>query len=161
MAMLHMREAFAHVTLRDASSCHQAIERSRDAYELARGREDEAPSWVRYFDETKLIVDTGIAYARLGEAQRAEPLIAEGLRRKTPGAQRGRALHAYWLATTQFQQGKLDAACRSAALALDLSAAIDSPRVAGHLQEFRHRLTPYARETPVMRFEQQLREAQR
>ncbi|MGW2330728.1 hypothetical protein ACWC5C_33960 [Streptomyces sp. NPDC001700] len=161
MSMLHMREAFAHATLGDASSCHQAIERSRDAYELTRGREDKAPAWVRYFDETKLIVDTGIAYARLGEAPRGEPLIAEGLRREAAGRQRGRALHAYWLATAQFQQGKLDAACLSAALALDLTAAIDSPRVAGHLQEFRRRLTPYARETPVIRFEQRMREALR
>ncbi|WP_039938125.1 helix-turn-helix domain-containing protein [Streptomyces himastatinicus] len=159
MSMLHMREAFAHATLGDSSSCHQAIDRSRDAYELARGREDEAPSWVRYFDETKLIVDTGIAYARLGEAPRAEPLITEALRRQAAGRQRGRALHAYWLATAQFQQGKLDAACLSATLALDLTAAIDSPRVAGHLQEFRRRLAPYARETPVIRFEQRMREA--
>jgi tetratricopeptide (TPR) repeat protein len=159
MSMLHMREAFAHATLRDESSCHQAIDRSRDAYELARGREDEAPPWVRYFDETKLIVDAGIAYARLGEAPRAEPLIAEALRRETAGRQRGRALHAYWLATAQFQQGKLDDACRSAVLALDLTSAIDSPRVTGHLQEFRSRLTPYAREAPVIRFEQRMREA--
>ena len=156
-----MREAFAHAALRDPSSCQQAIDRSRDAYELARGREDEAPSWVRYFDGTKLIVDTGIAYARLGEAERAEPLIAEGLRREAAGRQRGRALHAYWLATAQFQQGKLDAACRSAVLALDLAAAIDSPRVTGHLQEFHRRLTPYARETPVIRFEERMREALR
>ena len=68
MSMLHMREAFAHATLRDAPGCHQAINRSRDAYEQARGHESDAPSWVRYFDETKLIVDTGIALAKLGEA---------------------------------------------------------------------------------------------
>lgn len=114
-----------------------------------------------WFQGGKLIVDTGIAYARLGEAPRAEPLITEGLRRETAGSQRGRALHAYWLATPQFQQGKLDAACLSAALALDLTSAIDSPRVAEHLQEFRRCLTPYARETPVIRFEERMREALR
>lgn len=161
MSMLHMREAFAHAALGDSSSCHQTIDRSRDAYELARGREDEAPPWVRYFDETKLIVDTGIAYARLGEAQRAEPLIIEGLRREAAGRQRGRALHAYWLAAAQLQQDKLDAACRSAALALDLTGTLDSPRITGHLQEFRRRLAPYAREAPVIRFEQRMREALR
>jgi len=158
MSMLHMREAFAHATLRDASSCHQAIDRSRDAYEHARGRGNEAPSWVRYFDETKLIVDTGIALARLGEAGRAEPLIAEGLRRERSAQQRGRAFHAFWLASTQFEQGRLDDACRSAGLALDLTAVIDSPRVAGHVHEFHQRLTPYAREAPVIAFEQRMRE---
>ncbi|WP_455361886.1 helix-turn-helix domain-containing protein [Streptomyces sp. SYSU K21746] len=158
MSMLHMREAFAHATLRDAASCHQAIDRSRDAYEESRGREEEAPSWVRYFDETKLIVDTGIALARLGEAARAEPLIAEGLRRERSGQQRGRAFHAFWLASTQLQQGSLEDACSSAGLALDLTAAIDSPRVAGHVHEFHRRLTPYAREAPVIIFEQRMRQ---
>jgi tetratricopeptide (TPR) repeat protein len=159
MAMLHMREAFAHATLRDRAACHQAIGRARDAYEAARGREAEAPPWVRYFDETKLVVDTGIALARLGESRRAEPLIAEGLRRETVAQQRGRAFHAFWLATAQLQHGDLDAACHSAGLALDLSASIDSPRVAGHVREFHGHLAPYAREAPVVAFEQRMREA--
>ncbi|MFE2185996.1 hypothetical protein [Streptomyces sp. NPDC059455] len=154
-----MREAFAHATLRDASACKQAIDRSRDSFECARGRTDETPSWVRYFDETKLIVDTGIALARLGEAPRAEPLIAEGLRRETSGQQRGRALHAFWLASTQLEQGKLGDACHSAGLALGLSTVIDSPRGAGHVREFHRRLAPYAREAPVIRFEQRMRES--
>ncbi|MGW0737989.1 helix-turn-helix domain-containing protein [Streptomyces sp. NPDC002851] len=158
LSMLHMREAFAHATLGDASSCHQAIDRSRDAYELARGREAEAPPWVRYFDETKLLVDTGIALARLGESGRAEPLIAEGLRRERASQQRGRAFHAFWLASTQLQQGKLDAACHSAQLALDLASVIDSPRVAGHVHEFQRHLAPYAAEAPVIAFEQRMRE---
>ncbi|MFE4534838.1 helix-turn-helix domain-containing protein [Streptomyces scopuliridis] len=159
MSMLHMREAFAHATLRDAASCHQSIGRSREAYEQARGREDEAPSWVRYFDETKLLVDTGIALAELGESERAEPLIAEGLRRETGAQRRGRAFHAFWLATVQLQQGRLEAACDSAGLALDLNASLDSPRVARHVHEFHWRLAPYAQETPVVVFEQRMRDA--
>lgn len=158
MAMLHMREAFAHATLRDPAACHEAIERSRDAYDKTRGRESEAPLWVRYFDETKLIVDTGIALAQLGEAARAEPLIAEGLRRETAANQRGRAFHGCWLATSQLQQGKLDAACASGSRALELSALVDSPRVIGHLRELQQKLVPYSREAPVVAFEQRLRE---
>lgn len=161
MSMLHMREAFAHATLRDPASCHQALGRSRDAYDQARGLEGEAPSWVRYFNETKLIVDTGIALAKLGESARAEPLIAEGLRRETGAQQRGRAFHAFWLATAQLQQGRLDAACDSAGLALDFSASLDSPRVSGHVHEFHRRLAPYAREAPVIAFEQRMRDALR
>ena len=125
---------------------------------MARGRESQAPSWVRYFDETKLLIDWGIALARLGEAPRAEPLIAEGLRRENTGQQRGRAFHAFWLASSQLEQGKLHDACQSAGLALDLNAAIDSPRVAAHVQEFHRRLAPYAREAPVIAFEARIRE---
>ncbi|MFF1377118.1 hypothetical protein [Streptomyces sp. NPDC058308] len=105
--------------------------------------------------------DTGIALSRLGEATRAEPLICEGLRREKAAQQRGRALHAFWLATTQLQQGKLDAACDSAGIALSLTASIDSPRVTGHVREFHHRLAPYAREAPVIEFERQIRGQQR
>lgn len=36
---------------------------------------------------------------------------------------------------------------------------LDSPRVAGHVNEFHQRLAPYARETPVIAFEQRMREA--
>ncbi|WNI29309.1 helix-turn-helix domain-containing protein [Streptomyces sp. ITFR-6] len=159
MSMLHLREAFAHAALRDAQACHQAVDRSRVQYERSRGHEAEAPDWVQYFDETKLLVDTGIAYARLGEPARAEPLIAEGLRRENTDQQRGRAFHAYWLASAQLQLGKLDEACTSAGLALDLAAAIDSPRVSGHVQELHRRMLPYAREAPVLAFEQRMREA--
>lgn len=158
MSMLHMREAFAQAALRDPMACKQAIGRSRDAYERARGDEAAAPPWVRYFDETKLIVDTGIALARLGEYAKAEPLISEGLRRESVGRQRGRAFHAVWLATTQLQQGCLDAACDSASAALSLAASLDSPRVAGHVHEFHQRLLPYASESPVIAFEQEMRE---
>ncbi|MFE9460592.1 helix-turn-helix domain-containing protein [Streptomyces californicus] len=159
MSMLHLREAFAHAALRDAQACHQAVDRSRAQYERSRGHEAEAPDWVQYFDETKLLVDTGIAYARLGEPARAEPLIAEGLRRENTDQQRGRAFHAYWLASAQLQRGKLDEACTSAGLALDLAAAIDSPRVSGHVQELHRRMLPYVREAPVLAFEQRMREA--
>nr|WP_161790080.1 hypothetical protein [Streptacidiphilus carbonis] len=158
MAMLQIREAFAHAALRDAAACHDAIGRANSAFSRARQAE-EAPAWVRYFDETKLLVDTGIALARLGEAPRAEPLIAEGLRRERAEQQRGRAFHAFWLASAQFQQGKLDQACDSATLALDLASAIDSPRVAGHVRDFHRRLAPYAGAAPVVAFEARMRAA--
>ncbi|MCX4236499.1 helix-turn-helix domain-containing protein [Streptomyces ortus] len=159
MSMLHLREAFAHAILRDAQACHHAVDRSRVQYERSRGHEVEAPVWVHYFDETKLLVDTGIAYARLGESARAEPLIAEGLRRENADQRRGRAFHAFWLASAQLQLSKLDEACANAGLALDLTAAIDSPRVSGHVQELHRRMLPYAREAPVLAFEQRMRDA--
>ncbi|MFI0261125.1 hypothetical protein ACH4OW_19055 [Streptomyces sp. NPDC017056] len=158
MSMLYLREAFAQAMLSDSPACHAAIDEAHRQYDRARGREQEAPFWARYFDEAKLIVDTGIALARLGEAPRAEPLIAEGLRRENGSRQRGRAFHAFWLASTQLQQGALDRACDSAGVALDLLAVVDSPRVKAHIRDFHQRLTPYARATPVIAFEQRMRE---
>ncbi|MEV0318147.1 hypothetical protein ACIBKX_07775 [Streptomyces sp. NPDC050658] len=158
LSMLHMREAFAHATLRDALSCRQAITRSHRYFDKARS-DGTAPEWVRYFDETKLTVDTGIALAQLGEHKRAEPLIAEGLRRENHEQQRGRAFHAVWLATAQLRNGSLDRACDTAGLALDLASTVDSPRVAQHVADFHHQLAPYAGQPAVIGFEAKLRAA--
>jgi hypothetical protein len=114
---------------------------------------------VRYFGETKLIVDTGIALAQLGEHKQAEPLIAEGLRREHRDQQRGRAFHAFWLASTQLRNGSLDQSCSTASLALDLVTNVDSPRVVAHVREFHVRLADHAQAPPVIAFEAKMREA--
>jgi tetratricopeptide (TPR) repeat protein len=157
MAMLHMREAFAHATLRAPDDCHRAIAKAHAHFE--RADHHTAPQWVRYFDETKLIVDTGIALAQLGEHRQAEPLIAEGLRREHRDQQRGRAFHAFWLASTQLHNGSLEQACSTASLALNLATNVDSPRVVGHVREFHARLAAHAREAPVVAFEAKMRQA--
>lgn len=158
MSMLHLREAFALASLNDPVACHKALAKAHQQFEGAAD-EGPAPQWVRYFDETKLVVDTGIALAQLGEPHKAEPLIAEGFRRENVTQARGRAFHAFWLATTQLQKGALDQACDTAGLALDLATSVDSPRVTGHVREFHARLQPYAREIPVIAFEARMRQA--
>ncbi|MFB7742508.1 hypothetical protein [Streptomyces sp. NPDC056132] len=158
MSMLHMREAFAHATMRDTVSCHRAISKAHTHFD--QSQDDESlPEWVRYFDETKLTVDTGIALAQLGEYQRAVPLITEGLRRENHEQRRGRAFHAVWLATAQLRNGALTEACASAGLALDLTTTVDSPRVTRHLADFHRQLSPHARQAAVVGFEAKFRSA--
>ncbi|WP_199896872.1 helix-turn-helix domain-containing protein [Streptomyces niger] len=164
MSMLHMREAFAQAMLGDGGSCHRSVEKAHELFASARD-EGPAPRWVQYFDETKLIVDAGIAFAQLGEtrkqleeARKAEPLITEGLRREHHEQRRGRAFHALWLANTQLRQGAVEAACRTASTALDMASAVDSPRINAHVQDFQARLRPYARETAVIALEAHLRQ---
>ncbi|MFE5711431.1 hypothetical protein ACFQ7J_11485 [Streptomyces sp. NPDC056501] len=157
LAMLAMREAFAHATLGNHSATHGAISEAHTYFgRISAG--DPDPAWVAYFDEPKLIVDTGIAHGRLGEAALAEPLIADALRREHETNHRGRAFHAFWLARTQLQRGKLDEACHTAMDALAPAAAVSSQRVAGHLREFYEQLEPYRREPVAMAFESRLRE---
>ncbi len=135
LSMLSIREAFAHATLGNRDSTHRAIGEAHRHFGAIRTG-DVDPSWVTYFDEPKLIVDTGIAHGRLGEAATAEPLIADALRRENHANQRGRAFHSFWLARTQLDQGKLDQACRTATQALESASAVASERVTGHLREF-------------------------
>ncbi|MFF4161393.1 hypothetical protein [Streptomyces sp. NPDC001678] len=156
MAMLSMREAFAHATMTNQSATHAALAEAHKQFERVSAT-DADPSWVTYFDEAKLIVDTGIARGRLGEADAAEPLVANALRRAHPGNQRGRAFHSFWLARIQLQRGNLDEACDTAAGALRYASVVDSERVTGHLREFHQQLTPYRKEPAAMAFETQLR----
>ncbi|MFF1420332.1 hypothetical protein [Streptomyces sp. NPDC058280] len=117
---------------------------------------DDDPPWVRYFDRTKLTVDIGIALGQLGDAGSAEPLIAEALRSEPETNLRGRAFHSFWLARTQLQRGHVEAACRTASDALNLSTTVDSPRVTAHLQEFRQLLTPFRSFRPVAELDARL-----
>jgi hypothetical protein len=160
--MLSMREAFAHATLGNRDSTHQAIGEAHRHFEQIRAS-DPDPAWVTYFDETKLIVDTGIAHGRLGEAATAEPLIADALRRENQINQRGRAFHSFWLARTRLDQGKLDQgmldqACHTATEALETASAVASERVSGHLREFYDQLAPHRQEPVALAFEARLRE---
>ncbi|MFJ7901248.1 hypothetical protein ACIQ6V_12255 [Streptomyces sp. NPDC096198] len=157
LAMLAMREAFAHATLGNHGATHAAISEAHTQFgRISTG--DADPAWVAYFDEPKLIVDTGIAYGRLGETGLAEPLIADALRREKQTNHRGRAFHAFWLARTQLHRGKLDEACLTAIDALAPAAAVSSRRVTGHLREFYEQLEPFRREPVAVAFEYRLRE---
>ncbi|ARH91746.1 MULTISPECIES: hypothetical protein [Streptomyces] len=157
LAMLAIREAFAHAALGNHSATHGAISQAHTHFGRISA-DDPDPAWVAYFDEPKLIVDTGIAHGRLGEGALAEPLIAEALCREHRSNRRGRAFHSFWLARTQLQRGKLDEACHTAMGALAPAVAVSSRRVAGHLREFHEQLEPFRREPAAVAFESRLRE---
>jgi hypothetical protein len=83
---------------------------------------------------------------------------SDALRREDRTNQRGRAFHAFWLARTQLDQGKLDQACDTATQALVPASAVASERVSGHLREFYAQLAPYRQEPVALAFEARLRE---
>jgi tetratricopeptide (TPR) repeat protein len=158
LSMLSMREAFAHATLGDRTATHAALDEAHRQFEQIQ-KTDADPAWVSYFNEPKLIVDTGIAHGRLGDASTAEPMIADALRRGDASNQRGRAFHTFWLARTQLQRGKVDEACHTASAALESASAVVSERVAGHLREFYDQLAPYRREPSAVAFDARLRQS--
>ncbi|MEV0000042.1 helix-turn-helix transcriptional regulator [Streptomyces sp. NPDC050848] len=157
LSMLSLREAFAHAALGSHTATHQAIGEAHRQFEQIQDSDPDL-AWVTYFDETKLIVDTGIAHGQLGEAATAEPLIADALRRENSANQRGRAFHAFWLARTQLRLGRLDQACHTATEALQPASSVASERVAGHLREFYDELAPHRREPVALAFESRLRD---
>ncbi|MBP2404001.1 tetratricopeptide (TPR) repeat protein [Streptomyces syringium] len=161
MSMLSMREAFAHASMSSHGArlaAHASLAEAHRQFERI-SPEDPDPAWVTYFDEPKLIVDTGIAHGRLGEAQVAEPLIADALQREDARNQRGRAFHAFWLATTQLQRGNVDQACSTATLSLETASSVGSERVMGHLRDFQSQLAPYSQQPEAVAFRTRLRAA--
>ncbi|MFC1421518.1 hypothetical protein [Streptacidiphilus cavernicola] len=158
MAMLSIREAFGHASAHDRQAAHTAILEAEQHFARI-GPADEDPAWVHYFDQTKLTVDTGIALGQLGDADAAEPLIHQALRREPETNLRGKAFHSFWLAKTQLQRRQVEAACDTATEALELALAVDSPRITGHLHEIRPLLTPYHSFRPVLELEERLKEA--
>ncbi len=156
-AMLAMREAFAHAALDDRPGCYAALARSQKSFERTRPG-DPDPDWVAYFDETKLIADTGIARSRLGDHRDAEPLIQAALEREEPTSLRMRAFHSYWLAVARLRQGRLEHACETARGFLSLAALVESERIIGHVRDFMAELTPYGRSRPAREFRGRLAE---
>ncbi|MFJ9609281.1 hypothetical protein ACIRS1_23385 [Kitasatospora sp. NPDC101176] len=157
MAMLSMREAFGHASAHDQEAAHRAIEDAGHHFDRIDPADDD-PAWVQYFDRTKLTVDAGIALGQLGDAAAAEPLIEEALRTEVSTNQRGRAFHAYWLARIQLQRGAVELACNTASEALSSATRAGSPRVAAHLQEFRHLLAPYRSTRPAAEISARIQE---
>ncbi len=158
MAMLSMREAFAQATTRDQQATHRSIEDAQRHFDRVDLAGSDDPLWVRYFDQTKLMVDTGIALGRLGDATAAEPLIAEALRAEAATNLRGRAFHTFWLASTQLQRRKIEMACATAGEALDLASGVGSPRVLAHLHEFVRSLHAYGMARPAAELAARIRE---
>lgn len=156
MAMLSIREAFAHASAKDRQSTHTAIEDARRQFDRITPGDDD-PAWVRYFDLTKLTVDAGIAPGQLGDATAAEPLIAQALRAESTTNRRGRAFHTYWLARTQLQRRHVDTACETAGQAIGLATGVASPRVLAHLKEFCQSLRPCSNARRVAELTDRLR----
>ncbi|MGH8931009.1 MAG: hypothetical protein ACRDZO_10400 [Egibacteraceae bacterium] len=157
MAMLSMREAFAHAALPDKSGCHTAISKSHASFESI-GNVDQDPAWIAYFDETKLIADTGIALSRLGDHKAAEPMIGLALDHQDPSNTRTLAFHTFWLSKTHLRAGNLDQALGTGIRMLELAASVDSARIVGHIQEFQCSLKPFDREKSAKDFNARVRE---
>lgn len=150
-AMLAMREAFGHAVLGDSSATHRALAEAHTTFEEATD-DDHDPAWARYFDETKLIVDTGIARSQLGEHRPAATLIETALQREDEQSTRVRAFHELWLANTRLQAGELVEACKIAATACRTAGHLDSMRVTEHIDAFRTSVLPHQGERPVLQF---------
>jgi hypothetical protein len=125
-ALLATRQARAFALLQDRQFCQQALEVA-SAHMLAAGR-GEDPSWIYWVTPAVLAGDAGRAWLDLGDPDRAEASLAEGLALFGDAQPRNRMLHHSSLAAARLSRGELSGAAQAAHDALDLAASMRSRR---------------------------------
>ncbi|WP_331771219.1 hypothetical protein OG948_47235 (plasmid) [Embleya sp. NBC_00888] len=151
MAMLSMREAFAHAALKDEASCRRTIDDAQRHLEEADDVPGDPP-WVSYFTELKLKIDTGIALSKLGDVKTATPILAQAVAEAESTNARNLAFHSYWLAATLVASGEIDQAGVTATETLEIAENVESRRVLGHIGELHSMLAPHRTSTAVRDF---------
>jgi transcriptional regulator with XRE-family HTH domain len=137
VAVLCANEAWAYAMMDDPDQTVKLIGRARD--EFARANLDEAPDWVRFFDETDMHAMIGTVHTELSErdvkhSAIAIPAITKALAGYNDAMARSRAFNLTALATNHLRQGDVDHGVRIGRDALLLAGSLRSARVVDRLE---------------------------
>ncbi|MCF6526234.1 transcriptional regulator [Streptomyces sp. JJ36] len=152
LAMFHAAEARGHALMGELRSCQAAAGQALSAMERAEAApaSGDDPAWIGHFDRAYLADELAHCHRDLRQpraaVERAEEALAGHPERRT----RRRAIGLLLLADAQLQQRDIEHACHTGTKAAELLAGLRSDRGTEYLDEFRERLTPYAKE-PVVR----------
>ncbi|MGH3875329.1 MAG: helix-turn-helix domain-containing protein [Pseudonocardiaceae bacterium] len=158
LAELHVRQALAFATLRDASACIAAISQARTQAEQLTP--DDDPPWLYWLGPANIAIDAGQCLLQLGQADHAAAMLHEGLAQLGESFVRERQIDITYLADALTRPGKqrdLDAAAALGMQSIDLAESLDSTRGAGRLRDLYHQLRPYAKVPAVHDFVQRAR----
>lgn len=137
VAVLCANEAWAYAMMNDPDQTVKLIGRARD--EFARADLDEAPDWVKFFDETDMHAMIGTVHTQLSErdvkySAIAIPAITKALAGYNDAMARSRAFNLTALATNHLRQGDVDHGVRVGRDALKLAGGLKSARVVDRLE---------------------------
>lgn len=125
-ALLATRQARALALLDDRRACEAALDEAT-AY-LRTATPDTDPAWSYWVTPAVLAADAGRAWLDLGEPDRAEISLVEGLQMFGNSQPRNRMLHHSSLAEARLTRGELSGAADAAHAALDLATTMKSRR---------------------------------
>jgi hypothetical protein len=132
-AHFHTMEARALARLGDAKACGHAL--SEGMREFERANPENAPEWIRYFNETELSAEFGHCMRDLGRADDAIQHAGNGL-----GTSREFARSDFFvsivLADAHLRAGDIEQACNVTLHALTAGEQIRSARCVSYLREF-------------------------
>ncbi len=155
-ASLAMRVAAGCAGTRDESGFRNARVRARRAFD--KGRHEEDPSWVTWFNESEFVAFEGAAFMELDQHGKAEHLLREALDAQEEHYQRNRALRVPQLATVVFRQGDVAQAAELASGIVSLfEQDVSSTRSLRHLSALHDEMLPHRRTPAVADFTERFR----
>lgn len=149
-SILLAREALGHSRSRDAGSAQRALRRA--SAELARGRSDDDPLWLDFYDEADLAWHRMHAALDLHDLAEAERAIRSALSAVGSAFPRNHALYLAQLAELLVIRGRLDEGLSVASRAVSRASDLGSRRVDLRVEAVRRRLVPHRRMPEVRSF---------
>lgn len=123
----------------DKAGCVAALRKAEQEF-FRPGR--DVPSWLGYFDEACLAAMFAFAFRDLRLPEEAERFARSSLE-AVDGYERGRLLRTAVLAGSLADQRRVDEACATAMLAVNMAGSIRSTVTGAHLTDVARRLTPF------------------
>lgn len=120
------------------AACQRAFEQASNVYNLT----EKGPDWIR-FDGSRLPELQGACYVRLGQPERAEPLLQEALQQNVKSSRRHAMILAD-LALSALQQTDVERACAYGDEVVTLTNLSSSGFLHTILLKIEQQLTPFA-----------------
>lgn len=150
-AHFHAMEARALARLGDGKACSAALSASVTDFE--RANPEDAPAWIRYFNESELSAEFGHCMRDMGRAPDAVRYAGNSLK-ATEAFGRSDFFVSLVLADAQLAAGDAEQACAIALKALSAGDQIRSARCVGYLREFSKHL-PASAHVAITEFREQ------
>ncbi|MEO7193849.1 MAG: helix-turn-helix transcriptional regulator [Pseudonocardiaceae bacterium] len=153
LAQLHMRHAYASVSLRDTSACTAAISQARTQVEQLTP--DDEPPWLYWVNPAQIMGNAGVCLLRLGQFDHAVAMFTEGVAQLDELFVRDRQFFVTHLASARARPGKqrdLHLAAGLGMESIDLAESLDSTLALGYLRDLYYELKPHAKVPAVRDF---------
>jgi transcriptional regulator with XRE-family HTH domain len=137
-AHFHAMEARALARLGDAKSCSRAL--SESVTEFDRANPEDAPVWMRYFNESELSAEFGHCMRDLGRASDAVRYADSSLKASEAAFGRSDFFVTLVLADAHLAAGDAEQACAMVLGAISSGDQIRSARCVSYLREFARNL---------------------
>lgn len=138
MALFHAMEARGLASLGDQNQTIHALGAAED--HLSRGRSDDDPDWIRYFDESELHAEYAHCYRDLGQGRQAMKYATASLSEVDGLYVRSALFVRTVYATAQLHEREVEEAVSVASDVADAVAHLNSHRLVCYVKDFHQRL---------------------